>query len=120
VVRPSQKPVFRFNRFLYQASWTMARRVVAKVEFHCGELFTRVGFILTNLGTLSRAVLRFYNKPGTAEQWIKEAKQAVAMTLLSCYRFQANQEQLRLSVIAYSLGDLWRRLALPAGIDRCR
>ena len=40
VGRPSQKPVFRFKSFLYQAaSWTMARRVVAKVEFHCGELF---------------------------------------------------------------------------------
>ena len=45
VGRPSHKPVFRFKSFLYQAaSWTMARRVVAKVEFHCGELFPRVGF----------------------------------------------------------------------------
>jgi hypothetical protein len=52
VERPSQKPVFRFKSFLYQAaSWTMARRVVAKVEFHCGELFPRVGFIVTNFGT---------------------------------------------------------------------
>jgi len=34
----------------------MARRVVAKVEFHCGELFPRVGFIVSNLGTSSRAV----------------------------------------------------------------
>jgi hypothetical protein len=49
-----------------------ARRVVAKVEFHCGELFPRVGFIVTNLTGASRAVVRFYNKRGTAEQWIKE------------------------------------------------
>jgi hypothetical protein len=82
VGRPSHKPVFRFKSFLYQAaSWTMARRVVAKVEFHCGELFPRVGFIVTNVGTSSRAVVRFYNKRGTAEQWIKESKQAVAMTM---------------------------------------
>ena len=54
VGRPSHKPVFRFNSFLYQAaSWTMTRRVVAKVEFHSGELFARVGFIVTNLGTSS-------------------------------------------------------------------
>ena len=60
VGRPSHKPVVRFESFLYQAaSWTMARRVVAKVEFHCGELFPRVGFIVTNLGTSSRAVVRF-------------------------------------------------------------
>jgi hypothetical protein len=72
VGRPSYKPVVRFRSFLYQAaSWTMVRRVVAKVEFHCGELFPRVGLIVTNLGTPSRAVVRFYNKRGTAEQWIR-------------------------------------------------
>jgi hypothetical protein len=51
----------------------------------------RVGFILTNLETPSRAVVRFYNKRGTAEQWIKEGKQAVKMTRLSCHRFRSNQ-----------------------------
>jgi hypothetical protein len=35
-----------------------------------------VGLIVTNLRTSSRAVVRFYNKRGTAEQWIKESKQA--------------------------------------------
>jgi hypothetical protein len=73
VGRPSHKPLFRYKSFLYQAaSWTTARRVVAKVEFHSGELFPRVGFIVTNLETDSRAVVRFYNKRGTAEQWIKD------------------------------------------------
>ena len=72
-----------YKGFLYQpASWKTARRVVAKVEFHCGELFPRVGFIVTNLTGASRAVVRFYNKRGTAEQWIKEGKQAVKMTRL--------------------------------------
>jgi hypothetical protein len=69
--------VVRFKSFLHQAaSWTIARRVVAKVEFHCGELFPRVGFFVSNLGTSSRTVVRFYNKRGTAEQWIKEGKQS--------------------------------------------
>jgi hypothetical protein len=75
VERPSYKPAVWFKSFLYQASWKTARRVVAKVEFHCGELFPRVGFIVTNLMAASRAVVRFYNKRGTAEQWIKEGKQ---------------------------------------------
>ena len=117
VGRPSYKPVVRYKSFLYQAaSWTEARRVVAKVEFHFGELFPRVGFIVTNFQTSNRAVVRFYNKRGTAEQWIKEGKQAVAMTRLSCHRFQANQVRLWLSLIAYNLGNLWRRLALPREI----
>ena len=114
--RPSYKPVVWFKSFLYQAaSWKTARRVVAKVEFHGGELFPRVGFIVTHLTGASRAVV-LYNKRGTAEQWIKEGKQAVKMTRLSCHRFQANEVRLWLSLIAYNLGNLWRRLVLPKGI----
>jgi len=118
VGRPSHKPVVWYKGFLYQAaSWTKARRVLAKVEFHFGELFPRVGFIVTNLETDSRAVVRFYNQRGTAEQWIKEGKQAVKMTRLSCHRFRSNEVRLWLSVIAYNLGNLWRRLVLPKRID---
>jgi len=75
-------------------------------------LFPRVGFIVTNLEAPSRA-LRFYNKRGTAEQWIKEGKQAVKMTRLSCHRIRSNEVRLWLSVIAYNLGNLWRRQVLP-------
>ena len=118
VGRPSYEPVVWYKSFLYQAaSWKTARRVVAKVEFHFGELFPRVGFIVTNLETDSRAVVRFYNKRGTAEQWIKEGKQAVMMTRLSCHRFRSNEVRLWLSVMAYNLGNLWRRLVLPRRID---
>ena len=68
------KPVVRFKSFLYQAaSWKQARRVVAKVEFHCWELFPRVGFIVTNLGTSSRAVVRFYNSVGRRNNELKRA-----------------------------------------------
>ena len=109
VGRPIHKPVVWYKSFLYQAaSWETARRVVAKVEFHFGELFPRVGFIVTNLETDSRAVVRFYNKRGTAERSIKEGKQAVKMTRLSCHRFRSNEVRLWLSLIAYNLGNLWR------------
>jgi Transposase DDE domain group 1 len=117
VGRPSYKPVVRCKSFLYQAaSWKRARRVVAKIEFHFGELFPRIGFIVTNLAGDNRAVVRFYNKRGTAEQWIKEGKQAVKMTRLSCHRFRANEVRLWLSMIAYNLGNLWRWLALPKAV----
>ena len=117
VGRPSYKPLVRYKSFLYQAaSWKTARRVVAKVEFHFGELFPRVAFIVTTLAADNRAVVRFYNKRGTAEQRIKEGKQAVNMTRLSCHRFRANEVRLWLSLIAYNLGNLWRRLVLPARV----
>ncbi len=67
--RPTRKPLIRYKRFHYQAdSWTTARRVVAKVEHHVGELFPRVGFIVTNLPLPNRVAVRFYKKRGTAEQ----------------------------------------------------
>ncbi len=117
VGRPGQKPLVEYKGFLYQAeSWKTARRVVAKVEHHPGELFPRVGFIVTNLTLPSRAVVRFYNNRGTAEQWIKEGKQAVKMTRLSCHRFRSNEVRLWLTIIAYNLGNLWRRLVLPQRI----
>ena len=73
--RPSLKPRVRYRSFRYQAaSWSKPRRVVAKVEHHLGELFPRVGFIVSNMTLSSRSVVRFYNKRGTAERWIKEGK----------------------------------------------
>jgi len=49
---------------------------LAKVEWHPGELYPRVGFLVTNLRRPAKKVLAFYNGRGTAEQWIKEGKHA--------------------------------------------
>ena len=38
--------------------------------------------------------MRFYDKRGTAEQWIREGKQAVKMTRLSCHRFRPDEVRL--------------------------
>src|SRR5260370_20549661 len=91
--------------------------MVGNVEMGEGEVLGRGGFIVTNLGLPRGAVVRFYNKRGTAEQWIKEGKQATHWTRLSCHRFLANEARLQLSLLAYNLGNLWRRLALPKRID---
>ena len=81
VGRPPKRPVIRYDDFWYRAgSWGRARRVVAKVEWHRGELFPRVGFIVTNMTAGPEGVVRFYNGRGTAEQWIKEGKYALNWT----------------------------------------
>jgi hypothetical protein len=54
------------------AETSITRRVIAKVEWHPGELYPRVGFIVTNTGRPAERVVTFYNKRGTCEQWIKE------------------------------------------------
>jgi hypothetical protein len=105
--------VVYYHDFIYQAqSWNVARRVISKVEWHRGELFPRVGFIVTNLSYPVKGIVHFYNGRGTAEQWIKEGKQALNWTRLSCHKFVANQARLGLFVLAYNLGNFMRRLAL--------
>ena len=94
----------------------LTRRVVAKVEWHQGELFPRVGFIVTNLSRSAEGVVKFYNGRGTAEQWIKEGKNAVKWTRLSCHDFVDNQVRLQLFALAYNLGNFLRRLALPQSV----
>ncbi len=97
VGRPPNKPQVFFASFSYQAqSWTKPRRVVAKVEWHQGELYPRVGFIVTNLTRPAERVSKFYNGRGTAEQWIKEGKLALRWTRLSCHAFRHNAVRLQL------------------------
>ncbi len=78
VGRPPKQPIVWHHDFSYQAgNWDKPRRVVAKVDWHRGELFPRVGFIVTNLTLPTEGVVHFYNGRGTAEQWIKEGKYAL-------------------------------------------
>ncbi len=112
--RPPKKPQVFFASFSYQAqSWTKPGRVVAKVEWHQGELYARVGFIATKLTRLAERVVRFYNGRGTAEQWIREGKAALRWTRLSCRAFRANAVRLQLFALAYNLANFLRTLALP-------
>ena len=117
VGRPPNKPQVFFASFSYQAqSWAKPRRVVAKVEWHQGELYPRVGFILTNLKRPADRVSRFYNGRGTAEQYIKEGKLALRWTRLSCHAFRHNAARLQLFALAYNLANFLRSLALPDAV----
>ena len=116
--RPSAKPKVHYHGFLYRAgSWDRSRRVIAKMEWHQGELFPRVGFIITNLKRKPKNVVRFYNQRGRCENHIKEGKYALSWTRLSCMRFAANQVRPALFALAYNLGNFLRRFALPAKIS---
>jgi hypothetical protein len=120
--RPVGRPPHEVRRyyasFSYQAqSWKKPRRVVAKVEWHPGELYPRVGFIVTNLARPAERVVAFYNQRGTCEQWIKEGKAAIRWTRLSCRSFAANAVRLQLHALAYNLGNFMRTLAMPAAAE---
>ena len=119
VGRPPKDVRRYYASFSYRAgTWAKPRRVVAKVEWHPGELVPRVGFIVTNLSRPAERVIAFYNQRGTAEQWIKEGKNAVRWTRLSCRSFVANAVRLQLHALAYNLGNFMRTLALPQAVEQ--
>ena len=117
VGRPPHHVRRHYANFRYRAaSWETSRRVVAKVEWHPGELYPRVGFIVTNMSRPAERVVAFYNKRGTCEQWIKEGKTAIKWTRLSCCSFAANAVRLQLHALAYNLANFMRTLALPEAV----
>ena len=128
LTRPVGRPPNHVRRyyasFSYQAgSWDRKRRVVAKVEWHPGELVPRVGLdplrgsSVTNLSRPAERVVAFYNQRGKAEQYIKEGKNAIKWTRLSCRKFRDNEVRLQLHALAYNLANFMRTLALPKEVE---
>ena len=72
--------------------------------------------IVTNLSRPAERVVAFYNQRGTAEQWIKEGKNAIKWTRLSCRSLRNNAVRLQLHALAYNLGNFMR----DPGVARCR
>src|SRR3954453_10720466 len=76
LTRPVGRPPHEVRRsyasFRYQAqSWSRSRRVVAKVEWHPGELDPRVGFLVTNLARPPERVVAFYNGRGSGSERVR-------------------------------------------------
>src|ERR671938_2056774 len=119
VGRPSNEVRRYYASFRYQAqSWNKPRHIVAKIEWHPGELYPRVRFIVTNLARSAEGIIAFYNRRGTCEQYIKEGKNAIKWTRLSCRTFAANAVRLQLHVLAYNVGNFMRTLARPKTVEK--
>jgi DDE family transposase len=118
VGRPSHEVRRYFASFGYRAqNWNRSRHVVAKVEWHPGELYPRVWFIVINLARSAEGVVAFYNQRGTCEQYIKEGKNAIKWTQLSRRMFAANAVRLQFHALAYNLGNFMRTLAMPEAVE---
>lgn len=115
--RPPKAPIVRYHDVKYQgAGCSQARRKVAEMERYRGELFPRVGSIVTNLTMRAKNVVHFYNQRRTVEQWIKERKNTVKWTRIYCYDFADNAVRRLPLALAYNLGNFLRQLALPKPI----
>jgi hypothetical protein len=72
---------------------------------------------VTNLSRPAERAVAFYNHRGTAEQHIKEGKNAIKWTRLLCRKFRDNAVRLQLHALAYNLGNFMRTLALPREVE---
>ncbi len=114
VGRPPKSGIqIRLVDLRYQAkTWDRERRVIAKIEWHEGELFPRIGFIVTNSKLLAGKVVKVYNGRGDVENRIKEGKNTLRWDKTSCHRFAANQARLLMGVLAYNLLHMLRQFYL--------
>jgi len=114
VGRPPKSGIqIRLVDFRYQAqTWDRERRVVAKIEWHAGELFPSIGFIVTNSRLPAGKVVKVYNGRGDVENRIKEGKNTLRWDKTSCRRFAANQARLLMGVLAYNLLHMLRQFYL--------
>ena len=91
--------------------------MIAKIEWHPGEVFPRSGFIVTNLPMEPDRVVRFHNQRGTAGPHIgphvKAGKHAFRWTRLSCKRFRDNEVRLQLHAPACNLATFLRCIERP-------
>ena len=112
------------QHFITPMGQSLFRKLRTTVLFHAnltvppGELYPRVGFLVTNLARPPERVVAFYNGHGTAEQWIREGKNAAKWTRLSCRSMRANAVRLQLHALAYNLANFLRTLALPEAVER--
>ncbi|MGO8668455.1 MAG: transposase [Desulfobaccales bacterium] len=94
----------------YQAkSWSRPRRVVVKIEWHPGELFPRIGFVVTNSRLPASKVIKVYNGPAQIENRVEEGQNTLRWHKTNCQRFEANQFRLRMGVPAYNLLHMIRQ-----------
>lgn len=102
----------------YQAkSWSKPRKVIIQSVRPAGELFFTHSFYVTNLmdAFTPKAIVRTYQKRGTMENYIKEAKNGFYLDKMDSHSFQFNEVKMMLSLLAYNLTNWLRTLCFPEG-----
>jgi hypothetical protein len=112
--KPRSKPMMEYEGQLNRADGQkVPLRVVASVDYHPAEPFPKVELMVTNLSVSSRSVVRFYCKEDTTGELIEAGKQTLKATRLSCQSFRSNEVRFALSVLAYNMGKVRRKVLQP-------
>lgn len=112
----STKTECYFEESVYQAkSWSKARKVIIQSVRPAGELFFVHSFFVTNFEVAfsPKDIVRAYQKRGTMENYIKEAKNGFRLDQMNSHSFQVNEVKMMLSLLAYNLTNWLRTLSFP-------
>ncbi len=105
-----------YEETMYQAaSWTKPRKVIIKSVRPKGELFFNHSFIVTNLVAAfsPKDIVQTYQKRGTMENYIKEAKNGFGFDKMNSHSFQVNEVRMMFTLLAYNLTNWLRTLCFP-------
>lgn len=86
--------------------------MICKIEWNSGELFPRIGFIVSNSRLTAGEIVKVCNGRGEVENRIKEGKNTLRWDKTSCHSFDANHARLKMGVLAYNLLHLIREFCL--------
>jgi len=102
----------------YQASsWSAPRKIIIQSVRPAGELLFTHSFYVTNLVNAfsPKSIVQSYQKRGTMENYIKEAKNGFYLDRMSSHSFATNEVRMMLSLLAYNLTNWLRTLCFPEG-----
>lgn len=107
-----EKEVYYQNVPYQAASWTKPRRVCVRSTREVGELLFRHAFIVTNFSKniSAKRVFETYNKRGTMENYIKEAKNSFFFDKTDSPEFLENEARMMISLLAYNIVNFLRTI----------
>lgn len=107
-----EKEVYYHSVSYQAASWFKPRRVCIRSTREVGELLFKHSFIVTNFSEniSAKRVFETYNKRGTMENYIKEAKNSFFFDKTDSPRFIENEALMMISLLAYNLVNFLRTL----------
>ncbi|OJG56532.1 Spn1 transposase [Enterococcus italicus DSM 15952] len=108
-----EQEVYYFSSFYQAQSWSKLRRVCIRSVRESGELLFHHAFIVTNLSenVSPKVVFSLYEKRGTMENFIKEAKTVFFFDKTDSPRFVENHTRMMISVLAYNLVNFLKKIA---------
>lgn len=103
-----------FEETIYQAnSWSKPRKIIIQSVRPAGELFFTHSFFVTSFELASpHDIVRAYQKRGTMENYIKEAKNGFYFDKMNSHSFMVNEVKMMLTLLAYNLTN-WLRTLCP-------